>query len=573
MSADIKKVLVLDSRLDCSDQITYAVMQGAQSMNPAPFRAVSESASSHTYNIQVPAETVIVDRRLMWNSTVRIVVSGIPPVGQYNVNYGVTDALAPFPLHQLVSVMTAQINNNSVSLNVRDVLASLLRFHDRRELARYNGMTPTAVDTYQKYSDGVGANNNPLGAYQNSTDIDLVSRGSYVLDYLGENTDFTTNNGVQTIGDGATTKNTCIQFTVSEPLLISPFLSADPKSNAQGFYGIQNMNFQFSMGDATRVFRTASSWAKTVTMATTVPPYVNSQLLFNFLTPHASQLLASRNVVPYAEFPRYITSFNSSIGSGQSFAYKSSTLQLNVIPDKLIIFVRKAISTQTSADTDSFLTLNPSNPLSISFNNVSGILSSASLQDLYRYSIENGSNQSWLEFSGYANVANQATGSGTKRPLSGSLLVLEFGKDIPLQEAYFSAGSLGSFSLQVSLNCTNQSASAIASQELVIITMNSGVMSLERGSASVFTGLLTKSDVLEATAQTPYYKSDATRMVGGGFMDNLKSIIGKVLPLVMPQAKKYLREQGDIGEKAEKVVSALGYGKSGGKMKLAERMM
>ena len=37
MSADIKKVLVLDDRLNCTDQITYAVMQGAQSMNPAPF--------------------------------------------------------------------------------------------------------------------------------------------------------------------------------------------------------------------------------------------------------------------------------------------------------------------------------------------------------------------------------------------------------------------------------------------------------------------------------------------------------------------------------------------------------
>jgi hypothetical protein len=62
-------------------------------------------------------------------------------------------------------------------------------------------------------------------------------------------------------------------------------------------------------------------------------------------------------------------------------------------------------------------------------------------------------------------------------------------------------------------------------------------------------------------------------MVGGGFMDSLKSLVGKVLPYIMPQAKKYLREQGDLGEKAEKVVSALGYGKSGGRMKLAERMM
>jgi hypothetical protein len=277
--------------------------------------------------------------------------------------------------------------------------------------------------------------------------------------------------------------------------------------------------------------------------------------------------------VPYAEFPRYITAFGDSLPAGNSKSFRSSTIQLNVIPDKLIVFVRKSIGSQTSTDTDSFLALNPANPISINFNNVSGILSSASLQDLYRYSIENSSNQSWYEFSGYANLANTATGCGSKKPLSGSLLVLEFGKDIPLQEQYYAPGSLGSFSLQVNLNCVNQSASAVATQELVIITMNSGVMALERGSASVFTGLLTKSDVLEVASQTPYYRADAVRMVGGGFMDSLKSLVGKVLPYLMPQAKKYLKEQGDLGEKAEKVVSALGYGKSGGRMKLAERMM
>lgn len=292
MSADIKKVLVLDDRLNCTDQITYAVMQGAQSMNPAPFQAVSQTVSSHTYNIQVPSETTIIDRRVLWNSTVVLKIDGTPAVGQFNVNYGVTDALAPFPLHQLVSVMTAQINNNSVSLNVRDVIASLLRFHDRRELARYNGTTPTAFDTYQKYSDAVGANNNPLGAFQNATDNDLVSRGSWVLDYIGENADTSTGNNVQTIGTG-TARTTYVKFTVAEPLLISPFLWADPKANSQGIFGVQNMNFQFSMGDATRVWRSAGG-AKTVSVVS----YTNSQLLFNFLSPHPSQLLASRNVVP-----------------------------------------------------------------------------------------------------------------------------------------------------------------------------------------------------------------------------------------------------------------------------------
>lgn len=132
-------------------------------------------------------------------------------------------------------------------------------------------------------------------------------------------------------------------------------------------------------------------------------------------------------------------------------------------------------------------------------------------------------------------------------------------------------GSLGSFSLQVNLNMFNQGAATSSAQELVIITMNSGIMALERGSAAIFTGLLTKSDVLETVSQKPYFRADATRLIGGGLMDGLKGLIGKVLPMVMPRVKEYLKSKGDVGQMAEKAVSALGMGKSGGK--LADRMM
>ena len=566
MSADIKKVLVKDDRLNCTDQIAYAVMKGGQSMNPASFQAVSQGNSSHVYNINVPSETTIIDRRVLWKSTVILSITGTAPAGQFLVNYGLTDALSAFPLHQLVNVMSAVVNNNSVSLNVRDVLPALLRFQDRKEVQRYNGYTPVQFDVYQKYSDGVGAINNPLGAWSNTGDNDVVNRGSWVLDGLGINADAT---GVIPVSTGAQ-QTVYAKFTVSEPLIISPFIMSHPQSNNQGFYGIQNMTFTFSMGDATRVWRHASTFAKTVSVVS----FTNSQLLFNFLTPHPSDLLPSRNVCGYSEFPRYITSFGSSLNSGATFSYKSSTISLNQIPDKLIMFVRKTMSSQINSDSDSFLALHGDNPLSINFNNVSGILSSASQQDLYRYSVENGYNGSWYEWSGFANLNNTLTGAGKKTPTTGCMLVLEFGKDIPLQEDFYAPSSLGQFSLQVNLNCVNQSADAIATQELVIITMNSGCFVCERGASSTFTGLLTKSDVLECSSQMPYYGSDVKRLVGGGWFDTLKSVIGRILPVLAPLGKQFLEKQGALGQTASKVISALGYGQSGGmKGKLQDRMM
>ena len=71
------------------------------------------------------------------------------------MNYGVTDALAPFPLHSLVNVMSATINNNTVCFNVQETLPLLLRMVDPEEFAQYDSMTPTALDYLADHDDAV----------------------------------------------------------------------------------------------------------------------------------------------------------------------------------------------------------------------------------------------------------------------------------------------------------------------------------------------------------------------------------------------------------------------------------
>ncbi|MFM7986619.1 MAG: phage major capsid domain-containing protein, partial [Candidatus Fonsibacter sp.] len=72
------------------------------------------------YNVAVPTLDTIISREVLWKSTVTLkVTTEFRPTGTYAMNYGVTDALAPFPLHTLVHVMSATINNNTVSFNVQ----------------------------------------------------------------------------------------------------------------------------------------------------------------------------------------------------------------------------------------------------------------------------------------------------------------------------------------------------------------------------------------------------------------------------------------------------------------------
>jgi hypothetical protein len=113
---------------------------------------------------------------------------------------------------------------------------------------------------------------------------------------------------------------------VTEPLLLSPFVFGHPEGK-QGFYGIQTMNFQMNIAsNASRAWRAAQfgNFTKTAT----VEAFEDSQLLFQFLTPHASDLLEPRNVVPYYELPIYrTTNFSAipSIGFGKQQANGSYT--------------------------------------------------------------------------------------------------------------------------------------------------------------------------------------------------------------------------------------------------------
>ena len=103
--------------------------------------------------------------------------------------------------------------------------------------------------------------------------------------------------------------------------------------------------------------------------------------------------------------------------------------------------------------------------------------------------------------------------------------------------------------------------------------MNSGVYAIERGVANLYTGLLTKSDVLEASeGQEPYTKATVRRMVGGGFLDTLKSSLGWISSK-LPMVKNVLSHiPHEYAQKGAKVLEAVGYGRHS-KGKLENRIM
>lgn len=565
---DFTTSLIKDSRLMVSDKINYGVVKGGETITHQRNNVVAESTSSLVFNVQVPSLQTVIDRRVMVGSDITLKITGVPPAGEFLVNYGTSDALSAFPLHSMCGTMTATLNSSSISVNVPDVLPALLKLHDKRQLQKYNSATTTMTDVYHSYADASGTNNDPLASYANvGYDSAFRPNGAWELLQWGTTSAMLNNAGApntdpQVVGDGSATREFYCKFHTDEPLLfLSPFTYAT-ESNTQGIYGIQNMNFQFQLQGANRVWRTSSSFAKNVSLQAVNTSYLD----FIFINGHPSDLLPSKNVVPYIEYPRYISATNDTIpassgGTPGSKILTSQALTLNVVPDKLIIFVRSRADVSAVGVPDRFL---PINNVNISFNNSSGILASAEQRALWSMSHENGSNQSWEEFRGVASKNNLGSGYPSQVRLSGSVLVLTLGKDIQLVQDYISAGSIGNYSLQVKVGVQNYGAQ-INDAEIVIITVNSGIVVLEQGVSSVFTGILTKEDVLKASdPESANYEvigwNENVRMTGAGLLDQIKTVGRKGFKLLAQP----LLEGSKAGEIAKRVV--------GGK-KMANRLM
>ena len=296
--------------------------------------------------------------------------------------------------------------------------------------------------------------------------------------------------------------------------------------------------------------------------------YNSSSLTMTFITPKSTQVLPSRCIVPYYECPRYITQCQE-IPAGEVKHVVLNTIALNSIPDYLIIFCRKPIAQQRGYDSDSFFSIES---ISMNFNNNSGLLSGTPKNILYNISRQNNLNASWNEWNGRTVSTKNAVNANNVSicRTGGAPLILQFGKDIQLP-SYLCSGSLGNFNLQFTLGVLNQALEAIA-PELVVITVNSGIFVSHGGTSSVFTGVLSRSDVLDASQTTPLGHQDVRRLIGNGFLDKLKSIgsdvfdfVKRVAPVLAPVAKNLLNSSGNSSAQTlGKVLGAVGYGDSGG---------
>lgn len=622
---DVSKESIYDPRI-VQTPARYAVAKGGVSVTNANFLAVAQTTSQHTYNINSPSLQTFIDRAINWTSTVYlqflVAVNTPQPAGtilEPIIVYGRDFALSAFPLQQCVGTLTAQINDTTVSINTDTVLKEVLRLTDYKA-NRLVRTCPTKLDTYASYNDAYLAINNPLASYLDATENGETPNGAYwdVAFTNPAGTDLSTlptgtylNNisgsgaGVVQFQNTATLRGIPVRtnasvgaengpysiyfrFTSKEKLVLSPFIFADSHEYSTGLFSVNNIQLVMTISPVgvSRVLRSSSGGGRVISTTsagqvqfnTSAPNggFNNSQISLMFISPNLDLPLPSKSVIPYTDFPRYITTGLSAIPANSSQSNVSSqTITLPSIPDLLVIYAKPSAYADTTT-ADFYL---PITQISLNFNNYAGLLSNHTTEQLYQMAVSNGLEMDYNEWVGSSWTAR----TGSTLQTVGGFLVIKPGKDFALQTGE-APGLQGQITVQYNVTIRNPSNTTAFTPVLYLITVRSGFFETLAGSSRTVLNVLSEADVINAPMAPEASSTPLTRIVGGAFWSNLGSMLSKAQQLytatkpAVSAVKGLLPDTGKLGA-VKQGLATVGYGapagagRTGGKKKLMERLM
>lgn len=379
----------------------------------------------------------------------------------------------------------------------------------------------------------------------------------------------------------------------TEKLVLSPFVFSDCHEWDTGLFGINNIQLIMNLQAPSRTVRSTTKFGCALTAPTynansSSGAFSNSRVNVQFLTPSLDVPLPPKSVVPYMEFPRYITAYQGgAIPSGAVVQIQSQTITLPQIPDLFIIYVKPNPASLAPTQGDYYFPIatsadNITAPLTINFDNFSGLLSSQTAEQLYAMSVKNGLDMDWNSWVGEAHLgsaldvgslggtsANFGGAACGRSPLVGGLLVLKPSQDITLQTGQ-APSLVGNFTFQFNIQVKNTSGVAQSGVQLYVITANSGFFESIRGSSRIIKGVLSEQDIISAPLAPMGTRDMLSRYVGGaGMFGSLANILSKAKdvyqqtkPLVSA-AKGLLPESGMLGN-LRSGLNAVGYGTGAG---------
>lgn len=521
-------IVTVVPNLDLNLEHRDVIVEGSSDVSVRQWISTNYSNTALSFSCPPPSLSTFIERCIFLTVPVVITYTGTT-TGAALLQNGY-DALRAYPLSSIITNSTMTINNQTFTIQTRDVIPYLARYFCETSHTTF----PSFLDKSAVYADLATSINNPLGSYFNSVD-GFQPRGGFPT----------------IIVNGATSST--LSATIIEPVFIPPLQMSQDKT--LGFSNVRTMDFVFNFSSS--LSRIVSHAISNATLTNVAVAIQQPTLTMKYYSPKPGYVPRALKFGTH-EIVAFPTTSNTALTSNSSTTMVSSNIQLNAIPSHIYVFVRESNANLTYQSTDTFCNISGIN---ITFNNVTGILSTCTEVDLYNIARANGLMDSWEAWKGYTTVLG-----GAKIGTAGSILKLCFAKDITLRSDDF-VGKTGAYNLLVNATVTNYNQqSSITNPTLYIIAVTPGSLTFhETGSIDKVLGVSRHAD---SRQYIPYNVVRA--YYGGSFMDVVSRVSSYLKPI-----NDWLRRSKAISSVASSIphpaahalsslASSLGYGEGEG---------
>lgn len=498
--------LQLDPRIH-PGQPEYTITKGPIKSVYTPYTSQNFSNQQLQFQVFPNSMGTFLDRKLLVEMQVDFTLTATNPLstifpGGNPAASGVI-GLRYMPLHNVANTFQATINGNVVSNTTFEIIAPFSQYNtptDPLEQLNWSFM-PACKNVGQSYADTFGTPRSQFASqyenvYQDSNAV--TSNMSIISQVAG---------------------TTVVRCHWCEIIPYAPFINGVLEREGlvglnsalilnwvlpglERFIGYDNVN-------GTPLSSISATWA--------VPPVLRC----NWLTAPISGALNMNQGMAYKYPYANIQIFQNTpvpVASNATQTLTYSNVQLTGIPQAAFIFAREQVTDRTPFDADSFAVIES---LNIQFNNMTGILSGASQYDLYKIAVRNGLKQ---RYSDWASIY----GGGV-----GSVLKVEFDRDIPLGDPALAVGRMGTYQWSGTVNVTNPSAASI-NYVLYLIVVYEGILTVVDGSCMTQINLVSGMDVLQSSGDdnssnidVAISEANRTTIEGGSIISSAQNFVAR----------------------------------------------
>jgi hypothetical protein len=520
-TGSVRLVKAHEPRLDIRADREMVAMMGAANISTRGYVADTASAGQIIWSQTTPSVRVGVDRTIEAEVVFNVVFGNLPAGVTIKDPFNPQDfGLRQYPLHSIMENLQLRLNDQAFNWEPADTLHAMMRYGNDVGDRQYNaGSSAHKPDATWRYSEITGAPRSPFASWLASGEEDTRALNVW-CSRVNANT---------------------LQVRMIEQLMISPLSWGE---NCQCLFGIQNIDVQMTFRNqllrmfagnlaSPNLFVPAITEAQANALTLSFVPQRNDCLLhLTYLQPHADQVVPYRLNYPYYQIRRFQQRQDLLVSPLNTFNVNYDNITLHEIPKRMYIFAAPQVpesytNTQLTAQANFFANIVRCR---VNFDSQDGRLSTLSSFDLWKLSVRNGCQLSYLQWTEYV----------------GSVLCLEFGKDLNLNPL-LAPSVRGNFQLSLdvdfkdvrnvatSSNLTDEGQTEAKRYTAFLVIVPIGMVSIDNQLITTSIGSITEEQVLAAPWLPPGHRQVYRGMYGSGsFFGNIWQGIKKAARFAKP---------------------------------------